>query len=431
MVELTVHGRNAVVVGAGGSGRAAARLLARCGCSVRLVERNPEAVDETFRAEAKELGVNLLFGEHTREQFEDSNLVVMSPGIPVVKIAHLFPGGDKGFGPEVMSELELAWRFVSEPVLAITGTSGKTTTTGIAAAMLEEAGRKVFVGGNIGTPLSEYILSGESADILVLEVSSFQLQLCDLFKPRVAVLLNITPNHLDYHADMEEYLEAKLKIFARQEQFDLAVIPCTLKDELAGKIPERVRARCFSGRDRFHCPALRGAHNQENMEAAFMAVKYFGVGEQQAQDALDKYAPPPHRLETVDEINGVLFVDDSKATTIDAMRVALQAMDRPVLLLAGGVFKGGSPEELLPLLTEKVRAVGLYGAGKDVFEKAWKGNVDLFWEPTLEQAMKRLWKMARGGEAVLLSPATSSFDQYSDYKARGEDFKRVARGFRQ
>ena len=218
-----LRGHTAVVLGAGTSGLAAARLLVRLGATVRLLERNAEVAEGLPASE----GFSVIGGEHRPEHFEGAGLVVMSPGIPRSKVASLLPDG-----AQVVSELELASWFISEPVIAVTGTNGKTTTTTLIGRILEENGRKVFVGGNIGTPLSQYLLDGQPAEILVLEVSSFQLQNSPSFRPRVGVLLNFSSNHLDYHENMEEYLQAKLSMFARMEAGDLAVAPLSMKDEL-------------------------------------------------------------------------------------------------------------------------------------------------------------------------------------------------------
>lgn len=416
-------GYQAVVLGAGSSGTAAATLLVALGAKVRWLERKDPGED--VRRFATDKGIDMQVGEHAPEQFAGVDLVVVSPGVPVRKMGHLL-----GDIPErkIVSELELASWFVSEPILAVTGTNGKTTTVSLCGHILRESGKRVFVGGNIGTPLSEYLLGGERADILVLEVSSFQLQNCRTFKPHVGVLLNFSPNHLDYHESMEEYLEAKLKLFARQGEGDLAIAPLNMKDELEGRSFTKAKRVYFVPSNRFEGARLLGAHNKANMEAAWLACRAFGVSDDQARAAVMSFKPLAHRIEPVIEAGGVLFVDDSKATTIDAMAAAISAFDRPVRLLAGGVWKGGDAAALVPLLKERVKAVGLFGKAREVFEDAWQGHVPLFWEPTLEPAVKRLYAEAQPGDVILLSPATASFDLYKDYKARGDDFQRIARG---
>lgn len=421
--RLPGAGDLAVVVGAGRSGLAAANLLAREGVKTRLLERNPDAVSEASKAELARKGIELCIGEHDVGQFADAELVIPSPGMPVSSLEQWL--GQLERRPEVISELELAWRFLeNDPVLAVTGTSGKTTTCSLAAAMLKNQGYSVFLGGNIGTPLSEYILSGRKADVIVLECSSFQLQGCSTFCPRVAVLLNLSPNHLDHHKNMAEYAEAKFRIFRCQEEGDLALLGPGLETIAANfSIPARKLTLEDSGT--FTESRLLGAHNRLNAEAAWQGARFFGVNLENARKAVAAFAPLPHRLEDLGEIRGVQYVNDSKCTTVAALRVALEAFDRPVRLLAGGKFKGGNLAALAPLIKEKVVEVALFGASREYFEQAWAGLVPISWHETMREAVARLRGGAARGDVILLAPATSSFDLYSNYKERGEDFRRI------
>ncbi|WP_297848723.1 UDP-N-acetylmuramoyl-L-alanine--D-glutamate ligase [uncultured Desulfovibrio sp.] len=416
-------GELAVVVGAGRSGRAAARLLSREGARVRLLDRNAAALSPEQTASLRKLGVDVRLGEHSPEQFEHAAFVVPSPGMPAAKLRQYLGHGQGA--PEVLAEMELAWRYLNdEPVLAVTGTSGKTTTASLAAAMLQAQGYTVFLGGNIGTPLSEYVLSERKADVLVLEISSFQLQTCSTFCPRAGVLLNITPNHLDYHKDMAEYQEAKFRLFRCQDEGDLAILGEDLKD-LARGFNLRARQVWVRESGRFAKGRLLGAHNKFNEEAAWQACRFFGVSEANAARAVARFAPLPHRLELVREHGGVLYVNDSKCTTVSSLEVALRAFDRPLRLLCGGKFKGGDLAALGGLLRERVREVALFGASREHFETAWQGLVPLHWHATLEEAVRALHASATAGDVVLLAPATSSFDLYDNYMARGDDFKRI------
>lgn len=419
--ENALTGQKAVVVGGASSGQAAARLLVALGANVTLLDRNQDALPDSFRTIAEQLDISLQLGAHTTEQFLDADLVVMSPGVPLSKITPLLPTPT----PEVIGEVELACRYIRKPILAITGTNGKTTAVNLAADMLKQAGKKVFLGGNIGTPVCEYLINGDTADILVLELSSFQLQTCNTFRPWAAALLNFSPNHLDYHEDMEEYLQAKLQMFAHQTEDDLAVFPEEMRDEIEKRAPTKARTIFYTAGDRFVSNKLLGAHNQANMEAAYQICRFFGVTEAEAQLAIKNYELLPHRLITVGEINGVRFVNDSKATTVEALRAALQCFDKPIRLLAGGVFKGGDLIELSPLMKGRVASIGLFGGSEEIFRQAWNGDFTIFHEETLEQAVKRHYREASPGDVILLSPATSSFDQYKSYKARGQDFKRI------
>ncbi len=413
-------GEPAVVIGAGRSGRAAVQLLLRQGARVRLLEKDPARIPARFRAEAEAAGVEIRCGEHTPEQFADALYVVPSPGMPVSTLLPLLP--EQG-GPEIMAEMELAWRHLhGEPILAVTGTSGKTTTASLAAAMLREQGLLVFLGGNIGTPLCEYVLSGRRADVLVVEISSFQLQTCTTFCPKVGVLLNITENHLDYHKDMREYIDAKFRLFRCQEEDDIAIIGAALKP-LAEVYNLRARKVWFKASDRFARMQLLGAHNKANMEAAWLACREFGVTQEKAARAVAAFKPLPHRLERVAEKGGVLYVNDSKCTTVSSLRVALEAFERPIVLLCGGKFKGGDLAGLTELLRARVKFVALFGAGREHFERAWRGSVPMSWDATLAEAVRRAREQAVAGDVVLLAPATSSFDLYPNYIARGEDFR--------
>ena len=410
------------VIGAGASGEAAAKLLRAKGARVRLLERNPEKVTQGLLDLAAQIGIEIITGPHDPLHFQDVSLVVPSPGVPYSRLVMML---ESAGSPLVMAEMELAWRFVDSPVLAVTGTSGKTTTVSLAAAMLREAGKDVFLGGNIGTPLSDYVLAGKKADVLVLEVSSFQLMGCDTFRPHVGMLLNISPNHLDQHESMHEYMEAKFSLFARQTAEDVAIFSTELEDE----VPlHSIKARTlyFSATDRFPETRLLGAHNRANMEAAFLAAQEFGVTEEEARRAVASFDPLPNRLELVGEWGGVAYINDSKGTTVSALKMALQSMERPVLLLAGGVFKGGDLAALKGLVKEKVKAVGLFGASREIFEEAWSGAAPLSWSPTMEEAVAGLRKQASVGDVILLAPATSSFDLYANYVERGADFRRIA-----
>lgn len=421
-----VPGQVAVVAGAGRSGLAAVRLLHRLGVNVRLVDRQMEAIRPEFAVWAGEAGVEIVTGEHCPAQFAGAGLVVPSPGVAASVIRAHLPAANP---PEIMAETELAFRCLKgEKVLAVTGTSGKTTTTSLCAAMLEAQGLRVFCGGNIGTPLSEYVLAvldgAPRSQAVVLELSSFQLQTCSTLRPDVAVLLNISENHLDYHADMDEYVAAKLRLFRNQSGADLAVLAPDLRhlgEELAARKVYVTREKAFPD------TRLMGPHNQFNAEAAYLASRELGVAEDVARRAVAEFVPIEHRLELVDTVKGVLYVNDSKATTVEALRVALQAFTTPILLLAGGKFKGGDLAGLRDLIRTRVRAVGLFGASRTYFEQAWQDTVPMTHDATLEQAMVRMSGLAKQGDVVLLAPATSSFDQYPNYLRRGEDFKRVVR----
>ncbi|MEG2172585.1 MAG: UDP-N-acetylmuramoyl-L-alanine--D-glutamate ligase [Desulfovibrionaceae bacterium] len=416
------QGSKVVVVGAGRSGMAAVRLLVRQKMRVRLLEKDPARIHADFRVEAEAAGVDIVCGEHTSGHFVGADYVIPSPGMPLAVLLPLLPTSG---GPEVLAEMELAWRFLSgEAVLAITGTSGKTTTASLAAAMLGAQGFSVFLGGNIGTPLSEYVLGGRKADVVVVEISSFQLQTCSTFCPKVGVLLNISENHLDYHADMKEYISAKFRLFRCQEEDDIAVFGQELAP-LVKVMHVKARQVWIGDTERFSQSQLFGKHNRTNMEAAWLACREFGVREENAAKAVAAFKPLPHRLEKVAEKNQVLYVNDSKCTTVSSLKVALEAFDRPVVLLCGGKFKGGDLAGLRDLVLQHVKRVALFGASREHFEQAWENLVPMSWDANLEQAVHRIHSACAAGDVLLLAPATSSFDLYANYRERGNDFKRI------
>jgi len=418
--------RQAVVVGAGVSGLAACRFLLTLGARVRLVDAKPSLTDEVLlkvHADPASVGLTLCAGAHTPQQFADADLIVLSPGVQVKKLAQVLAGVD----PErVVAEMEFASWFLSEPVIAITGTNGKTTTTTLVGHILREAGLSTFVGGNIGTPLCDYLLCKTPVDVLVIEISSFQLQNCRTFKPRVAALLNFSANHLDYHLDMEEYLSAKLQLFARQDRGCVAIAPAQMRAELEVRGFSKAQRDYFTADTDFDCPALPGAHNRENIAAAWRMVRPFGVTQAQARAAIASFRALPHRIEPVGETGGVLFVNDSKATTLDSVCAAVKSFDRPVRLLLGGVFKGGEVATLLPVLRGRVASIGLFGASREIFEPVLAPHFPVSWDENLEGAVRRQFTLSQPGDVILLSPATSSFDAYKSYTERGRDFARIA-----
>lgn len=421
-VQALQQGAKVIVVGAGRSGMAAVRLLVRKKMRVRLLEKDADKIQPAFRAEAEAAKVDIVCGEHDSSHFVGADYVIPSPGMPLASLLPLLP---QSGGPEVLAEMELAWRCMSgEPVLAITGTSGKTTTASLAAAMLGAQGFTVFLGGNIGTPLCEYVLSGRRADVVVVEISSFQLQTCSTFCPKVGVLLNISENHLDYHADMKEYISAKFRLFRCQEESDIAIFGRELAP-LVKVMNVKARQVWIDESERFARSQLFGKHNRTNMEAAWLACREFGVNSENASRAVAAFKPLPNRLEKVAEKNGILYVNDSKCTTVSSLKVALEAFERPIVLLCGGKFKGGDLEGLRALVEQKVKQVALFGDSREHFERAWAGLVPFSWDATLEQAVHRVQPQCATGDVLLMAPATASFDLYPNYVARGNDFKRI------
>lgn len=412
--------RLAIVAGAGRSGIAAAKLLHRLGATVRIVDANVDLTTDILDGLGDD--AQLMTGPFSHEQFADADVIVVSPGIPVRKIKPFI-----GNLPErkIISELELASWFADEPKIAITGTNGKTTTTALIKHILEYSGRTAFAGANYGTPLSEYIVDKGQCDVLVLEVSSFQLQNCRLFRPQAAILLNVSANHLDYHLDMNEYLEAKLKIFERQSADELAILPAHMKEELNPTDFTHAEVKWFDGETFPQQPNLPGRHNRSNIEAAWLALEKIGLSMDEFQAGLKTFKGKPHRIESVGAIDGVAFINDSKGTNLDAVVAALKSFDGPIRLLLGGKFKGGNVADLIPAMEGRVTEVALFGAGREHFEPPLKSHFKISWYGNLEKAVRELFANSNAGDTILLSPGTASFDAYTSYEARGADFKRI------
>lgn len=430
---------NVSVLGAGRSGRAAIKLLVALGIPVTLHEKSLHNIPNDFQNFLKKHAIPCIEGEHLPSHFENTDTIIPSPGVCINPLLAILPKEK-----DIISETEFALAYVQEtPLLAITGTSGKTTTTSLCGAMLEAQNIPAFIGGNIGTPLSEYVIEHISpvlapsssqkihpkADVLVLELSSFQLQTSQNIAPHVAICMNISPNHLDYHSDMQEYIDAKMNIFKNQKNTDFALLGDTLKElKVSGQ------ASCTyinSHAQNFPQTKLLGQHNQINAEAAYLATAHFGVSKENAEKAVKEFEPIENRLEFVAQINGVNYVNDSKSTTVEALKVALESFqnkENHLCLLAGGKFKGGDLESLIPLLQKTVKHIALFGGSREHFEKAWEGKLPLSWNQDLSQAIQYLQNIVVDGDSVLLSPATSSFDQYPNYEARGTDFRNIVFG---
>jgi len=429
-----------LVLGAGKTGRSVAAFLAERGTQVRLAERTAAAFDVPLAV----AGVETRVGDDAADLLDGVDLVVPSPGVPV---AHPTLRRAVARGLPVMSEIELAAHFLSCPVLAITGTNGKSTTTTLLGAMVQEAGRRVFVGGNLGTPLIDACADPAGWDAVVVEVSSFQLEWVRSFRPAVAVLLNLTPDHLDRYRDLDEYGAAKARLFAAQQPGDVAVL--NRDDAWVWERRRYTRAATVSfGREpvefgtfaaadaiTFWGPSptahrfslervhLAGAHNRENMMAAVTAAAIWGVPPDAIQRALERTRGLPHRLELVREVRGVRFFDDSKGTNVGAMEKSLASFDHGVVLLAGGYDKGGDFRGLGAALAGRVKHVVLFGAAGPTIDAQLPAGVERTVTPNLTAAVEVAAALTTAGDTVLLSPGCASFDEFTDYTARGRKFR--------
>jgi UDP-N-acetylmuramoylalanine--D-glutamate ligase len=435
-------GKRVVVVGLGASGIAAARLCLRRGARVVANDGKPR---ESLSEEARSLqgeGATLVAGTHAGARMDEADLVVVSPGVP--PLAEVRAAEAKGI--PVWGEVELAVRSMAHPapVVAIGGTNGKSTTTSLAGALLAAGGKTVFVGGNLGEPLADH--ADERFDVLVLEVSSFQMERVATFHPHVSALLNVTDDHLDRYAGLEDYAQAKGNAFVRQTEQDWAVVP--FGDETCIRQAKRGRARLATFgpggvfdvtddavvdrrldvrflRDEM---ALTGGHNALNVAAALACVQPLGVSTDTARSVLRTFQGLPHRTALVAEVRGVRFYDDSKGTNVGAAVTALEGLREPAaVLIAGGRDKGGSYGPLVDALVRKGRAVVVLGEAADAIAQAVGERLPCRKVTTMQEAVRAGAALARAGDAVLLSPACSSFDMFRDYKHRGDEFVRAVR----
>ncbi|MBI3024188.1 MAG: UDP-N-acetylmuramoyl-L-alanine--D-glutamate ligase [Candidatus Tectomicrobia bacterium] len=441
-----IPSRRVVVMGMARTGRAAAAVLARRGAEVVAtdVREIPDLHGELPGEVALELG------GHREETFRRCDLLVVSPGIPATD---RFIQMAVASGAEVITEIELAWRLCPVPIAAVTGTNGKTTATTMLGAILEEAGFRAPVGGNIGRPLIDVVEkeSGE-ADFVVSEVSSFQLEWAPTLRPKVGVITNITPDHLDRHPDIDSYAEVKARLLANQGPGDAKVLnaddPLTARYLVGGrqaalafsrsKAPEAgacveggwVYLCLGGGRERVCATeelAVRGVHNLENFLAACAAAGFLGAGPDAMARLARRFRGLPHRMEPVAEINGVKWVNDSKGTNVGATIMSLESVDGPVLLIAGGTDKGSDLSPMLEPLRKRVRAMVLIGEAAERFDRFFRGKVPVERAVTLQEAIRRCAEAARPGDTVLFSPACASFDQFRDYAHRGEVFRETVR----
>jgi UDP-N-acetylmuramoylalanine--D-glutamate ligase len=444
-----LSGRAVTVVGLARSGVAACRLLLALGARVTGTDVR---VADALSPEARALGtggVRLVAGGHSPEAFEAAELVVVSPGVPG---DHPALAACRVRGVPVLGEVELAYRAMTAEFVAITGTNGKTTTTALAGALLAESGRPVLVGGNIGRPLAAEALRFPADGWVVAEVSSFQLETTDAFRPRVAAVLNVTPDHLDRHGSLASYAEAKARIFRSQGPEDWAVL--NADDPGAAALASHVRARLlwFSRRqpvtegawvregwvtlrlgagDEPVCPIddifLRGAHNLENALAATACAGALGVAPGRIRVAIKAFRAVPHRLEWVRDRGGVAFYNDSKGTNVDATLKALAAFDEPIVLIAGGRDKGQRFDALAGAARGRVKAAIVIGEGRATLGPALRAVTHVEEAVSMGEAVRRAAALAVAGDVVLLSPACASFDLFHDYEHRGAVFAEEVR----
>ena len=427
-----------MVLGLGRSGIAAARLLLRQGARVTVCDSGES---DSILERAKLLrgeGAVVLTGVAGERDAKRYDLAILSPGI---EEATALVTNVTGKGTPLIGELELAFSLCPCPVVAITGSNGKTTTTELTSLMLAAAGFRNAACGNIGTPMSELVATEEAWDLLVTEVSSFQLETIRTFRPKVALWLNLSPNHLDRYPSMQEYSAAKLRIFENQTGEDWAVIP-----HAEALPPLKARTISFStgdpaadltlrGTEVFYQSQplldlaktrLRGPHNAANLMAAFGCGIALGADLSRMAAAVSNYTPPAHRCELIAEHDGVHWINDSKATNLDAMEQAIRSVQGPLILIAGGKDKGFEFAPIAALVRERVSFAILIGEMRHRIARDWE-PVPLATVESLEEAVALAAEKAGPGSTVLLSPGTSSFDMFSNYIERGESFRRCVK----
>ncbi|MGA1843259.1 MAG: UDP-N-acetylmuramoyl-L-alanine--D-glutamate ligase [bacterium] len=443
----SLPGRNVLIVGCAVTGLAAIRFLTERGCRVTVSESKQRSECEGALRNLDTRDVQWEFGGHQEKTFVDQDLILVSPGVPM-NIPPLVKASAQGI--PVVSDIELAFQLTATPMIAITGTNGKTTTTTLVGEILHADNKKAFVGGNIGTPILDSIHEGNEYDYLVAEVSSFQLEGVSTFAPHIAVILNLTPDHLDRYPGIAAYQEAKARILRHQAAGDYAILNggdpwvAGLAKGCAAKVylfdtcrPVTRGAMIGEGRmivrdndseldlGPVQGMGLTGSHNLENMMAASLAAYCAGVSVESIRQVLRDFKGLSHRLETVGNIGGITFINDSKGTNVGSVQKALDAVPAPILLIAGGQAKGCDFTSLAPLVKDKVRAVFLIGEAQAAIAQAWGTSTRIVAAADLRSAVEDAYKMAQPGDTILLSPGCASFDMFKDYKDRGNQFKTI------
>lgn len=464
---MELANKKVIVVGLGVTGIAVARFLKKRGAVVIATDQATEGTLGARAQKIQEMGIAMELGGHRSQTFAKADLIVMSPGVPHT-IKPVVRAKENGI--PVIGEIELASRFIKEPILAVTGTNGKTTTSEILGSMLTHSGFNVFVGGNIGSPLIGYVDAEQKADFIVAEISSFQLDTIDTFRPKIGVLLNITADHLDRYQNFEAYAASKIRIFKNQQPGDIAVLngsdpvvrslsePLdstrlyypTLADKEEGAVNngKRIRFRFNESKKRddrgplAHLASrnrqslnvskvkLIGRHNLENAAAAALAALATGASPESVQVALNRYQGTAHRLEHIDTMHGVDFINDSKATNVDAVIKAVESFKKPVVLIMGGLDKGGNFQGLREVLAQHTKKLIVMGKAAARIQSALGDTVPTTLALSMADAVKQAYRVVSPDNVILLSPGCASFDMYENYVQRGEDFRKAVKNFK-
>jgi UDP-N-acetylmuramoylalanine--D-glutamate ligase len=444
---MDLKNKRVLVVGLGKSGVASALFLKARGARVTVSDAKPPDQLGDEIPQLLDHGITVETGGHGERTFQGQDLIVVSPGVPV-NAASLVQA--RALGEPVIGEIELAAQFLSGPIVAITGSNGKTTTTTLVGEILATSGVPTLVGGNIGTAAISLVEQATSETVVVLEVSSFQLETIQTFRPKVAVILNITPDHLDRHRTFAAYTDAKARIFENQQAGDFAIVNADdqASEALAGRThaqvfrfsrnkqveqgayvdKEQIVFRSSSGIQTLMPVSeipLKGTHNLENVLAAVCVGILMGCKPENIRNAVRNFKAVEHRLEYVASINGVEYYNDSKATNVDATIKALESFPSNIHLILGGKDKGSDYTLLNDLLRTRVKRAYTIGAAAGKIESQIKGTTEIIRAETLERAVKNAATSAQAGDVVLLAPACASFDQFQNYEHRGRIFKEL------
>ncbi len=447
---MELEGKKALVVGLRRTGVATANFLAGKGAAVTVTDSGQPGEFAKEKAELEGLEIEFVLGEHRMEDFTGAELVVVSPGVPL-SIKPIKKAREAGV--EIIGELELSARFIRLPIVAITGTNGKSTVTELTGKMLIDSGKRAFIGGNIGNPLINLVNRQDEFDVAVVEVSSFQLEAIELFHPKVGALLNISPDHLDRYPDFDSYIDAKSLIWKNMGSEDWCVL------NAADRVVMNSAKACACSRLLFNLDAepdgenkawhkdkklmlkighqvheipaanmkITGRHNLENAIASAAAALVSGANAGGVAKAVESFPGLSHRTQFVKEINGVKYYDDSKGTNVGAVIKAIQSFKEPLILIAGGLDKGGDFGAMREVAPGKVKAMVLIGEATEKIESVLSDLIQCARASDMKDAVKKASEMASEGDVVLLSPGCASFDMYRDYAHRGDAFQEAVR----
>ena len=430
---MNLAGLKVVVVGIARSGLSAALFLKSKGATVYATDSGDSQEVRGNAEKLKNHGIDAETGGHTESFVKGKELMVVSPG---VDSSSEVIGWGKKYGLHIISEMELGYLFCKGRIIAVTGTNGKSTTTELIGNIIRESGLPVAVCGNIGNPFTNEIENITPSHFVVLEVSSFQLEWVEKFKPYISIILNITDDHLDRHKGFAEYANLKKRIYMNQDSEDFLILNHE-DPNLAGSDKNVSPKILYFSRENvkdiqpIDSANLKGLHNLDNIMASVWACRIIGIGQAHINRGISSFSALPHRFQTVAEVDGIEFIDDSKATNVDATLKALLSLDKPIILIAGGRDKEGNFSLIRDVVRRKVRELVLIGEAKEKIKSFMNGATSIHEAGSLKEAVELAARIAHKGEAVLLSPMCASFDMFKDYAARGECFTNAVQGLKE